>query len=313
MTKNNYLLQGKNKGYNQSLTGKVVFLYILLSDSKSNWNNQNKKNRCMKEIKQASRLLMKEASRQHTSLEIKDYFMEAPIDYVISHDTPDGWHDEVAANLSRPSLLALQNEIKRKNQAKEVAVVFMLNRMDRSFAYNATTDSSDDEYAVVFADEKYCARSIVHEVLHLFGAVDYYYIPRIMKAAQKYLGMNIMMSTHESDVIDDFTMYLIGWHNILTPNASSFLQDVGHVSQKEVEKALRAQYKNGPGKIIYPDGIIYEGDLINGIPNGYGKFTYPDGTQYVGGVKNAQYHGKGKIIYSNGAVQTGIWKDGQLT
>ena len=108
-------------------------------------------------------------------------------------------------------------------------------------------------------------------------------------------------------------MYLIGWHNKLTTNASSFLQAVGHVSQKEVEKAIRSQYKNGPGKIIYPDGIVYEGDLKNGIPNGYGKFTYPDGTQYIGGVKNAQYHGKGKIIYSNGAVQTGIWKDGKLT
>lgn len=38
----------------------------------------------------------------------------------------------------------------------------------------------------------------------------------------------------------------------------------------------------GTGKITYPDGSIYEGQMAADQPDGTGKITYPDGATYEG-------------------------------
>jgi len=43
------------------------------------------------------------------------------------------------------------------------------------------------------------------------------------------------------------------------------------------------------GKIVDKNGIIYEGDVINGIPHGRGKITYTDGRTKEGNWKNGKF------------------------
>jgi len=91
--------------------------------------------------------------------------------------------------------------------------------------------------------------------------------------------------------------------------------------------------KNGVHKIIYKNGDVYEGNLVNGIKNGFGKLmcandgdTYDghwlndkfDGYGefknsnstyiYKGEFKNGYKHGKGKIIFANGDTFSGLFE-----
>ena len=303
----NYFLRGKNKGYNQNLTGKVGFVYILVSDPQSNWKNQHETDQCVKIIKRASQFLMKKAAEQHVNLEIRDFIMKARADYLIHYNTPYGWHNDVVRSMNRSCLRELQNEIKNKMNLKEVAVIFLFHRTERSFAHHVTTNLSEDEFAVVFAPDQ--EATICHEILHLFGAIDYYYIDRVIKAARQYLGSSIMLSASPSEPIDDFTMFLIGWHNHLTPNASAFLQAAGYVSDAELRSAVDAQVKDGYGRITYPNGTVYEGTLKHGVPDGRGTYTYPGGNKYTGELRASYLHGRGKMIYADGNTYDGEWEN----
>lgn len=41
-----------------------------------------------------------------------------------------------------------------------------------------------------------------------------------------------------------------------------------------------------------PDGMVYEGDFLNGHPHGKGCTTFPDGSKYKGEFKLGMKHGE---------------------
>eukprot|EP00598_Pedospumella_elongata_P002417 CAMPEP_0184978546 /NCGR_PEP_ID=MMETSP1098-20130426/9003_1 /TAXON_ID=89044 /ORGANISM="Spumella elongata, Strain CCAP 955/1" /LENGTH=211 /DNA_ID=CAMNT_0027501695 /DNA_START=9 /DNA_END=644 /DNA_ORIENTATION=+ len=63
--------------------------------------------------------------------------------------------------------------------------------------------------------------------------------------------------------------------------------------------------------ISYPDGTIYEGDLVNGKRHGYGKSTTAEGTVYEGDWENDLPHGNGSTVFANGSVYTGEFRAGK--
>lgn len=100
--------------------------------------------------------------------------------------------------------------------------------------------------------------------------------------------------------------------------------------------------ENNPnkGKIVYPSGFMYEGDIIDGLRNGIGTYTYSYGSTYSGEWKddkrngqgtsnwpgygtytgqfeNDQRNGQGTFVYEDGTKYSGYWKndlmDGQGT
>ena len=95
--------------------------------------------------------------------------------------------------------------------------------------------------------------------------------------------------------------------------------------------------KDHPPTIIYKNGDIYVGEIIDMVPNGigimnytlcnqkfemykgrwmnckyngYGELLYKNGTKYVGEWVDDKMYGKGKIIYSNGDIYYGEWENG---
>ena len=68
---------------------------------------------------------------------------------------------------------------------------------------------------------------------------------------------------------------------------------------------------NIEGKILYRDGVIYEGQWNSGIRHGIGKFTYSNGNIYEGNFVNDNMHGIGKMIYKNSLIKsiTANWID----
>ena len=91
---------------------------------------------------------------------------------------------------------------------------------------------------------------------------------------------------------------------------------------------------NFTGKIVYNNGDLYDGVMINGVfsgkvlihydygvydgewrdgdKNGTGTMTWTDGDCYVGQFLEGTMHGKGKFTWSNGDVYEGDWVGGKM-
>ena len=65
---------------------------------------------------------------------------------------------------------------------------------------------------------------ICHELLHLYGAMDYYYPALVKREADKHFLHSIMLDFGGVIHIDEFTKFLVGWNDDLTPDAIDFLK-----------------------------------------------------------------------------------------
>ena len=69
---------------------------------------------------------------------------------------------------------------------------------------------------------------------------------------------------------------------------------------------------HGKGKYIYTGGRLYEGDWVAGKFQGKGKLILPSGDVYEGDFDFGKFHGKGKLTSANGTVQDGNWDNGKF-
>ena len=63
------------------------------------------------------------------------------------------------------------------------------------------------------------------------------------------------------------------------------------------------------GTLTYPDGAVYDGQIIDGKANGQGTKTQADGAKYVGGFKDDTLNGQGNITLANGNTYMGDFED----
>ena len=80
--------------------------------------------------------------------------------------------------------------------------------------------------------------------------------------------------------------------------------------KKHSQGKPRTRIMKGGMKVKYKSGIIYDGDIKDGMANGKGKMTWVDGSVYVGNFKNDRSHGRGKMVWANGEVYEGSYKNG---
>ena len=149
----------------------------------------------------------------------------------------------------KTAVAKLQNEFRKANGYDETPLLFVWNRDFRSSAHQSGSESTArrvGEWATIalwddiFKNPHGAWRTLLHELLHLFGAEDFYYPAAIKTAAEKWLPGSIM---NGGDSIDDLTRVLIGWDDRLTSNAVDFLEATKHVTDKEVDEANRAEWK----------------------------------------------------------------------
>jgi hypothetical protein len=72
--------------------------------------------------------------------------------------------------------------------------------------------------------------------------------------------------------------------------------------------------QSGIEKIQYPDGSIYEGQMMNGVPSGRGRLIHPAGfVIYMGHWKDGLMHGYGHSYYPDGtALCEGEYRNGKV-
>lgn len=65
----------------------------------------------------------------------------------------------------------------------------------------------------------------------------------------------------------------------------------------------------GKGKILFNNGEIYKGQVVNRIIHGFGKYLYKDGRSYLGEFVKGKKNGIGIMIYGDKHYYQGHWKD----
>jgi hypothetical protein len=123
--------------------------------------------------------------------------------------------------------------LRDENQVESVALLYLVNnyfRSDISIPVN-TMDTDDVEFAVL--SYKYPS-VIAHNILHLFGAADLFETPyrrnqKKIEELQQVYPDDIMTNVygrylHKLD-IGDYTQYLIGWKDEISPKHKPLLID----------------------------------------------------------------------------------------
>ena len=181
--------------------------------------------------------------------------------------------------------------------------MFVLNKTGR-----ASASISNVEWITMFHKSGY--NGFQHELLHVFGAKDFYYPKEVEQWATKHFPESIMNSSDEE--VDTLTAYLVGWTDTVADNAIAFLKDSIAITESYMQEQNAMELFTGNGTKEFSNGT-YTGDLVRGYRHGTGTMQYDDGGWYTGQWDNGQKVGVGvgKIVYSNGSVYEGEFLDGQ--
>ena len=85
----------------------------------------------------------------------------------------------------------------------------------------------------------------------------------------------------------------------ITVNTEQNNKNVSHNTKTDTK---RIKEKTVNGKLTFPSGVVYEGQLVHNYPNGKGKMIWPDGStfegQFLNGCRvNGQFHYPNGVIY----------------
>ena len=226
-----------NIGSCKKLTGEVYTLVIFVDDTEGSWSPDARSNFYSKRYFPSINYLNSEAKERNIKLNIQNGKYETTSDRV----SPIIYGGKVANSAANASLsldllnyaakeigftdAAYMDTILKKNLGvPQIAYVIALNKPGRAYAVMDNTYDDNDaiEFLVVFSqDEKgndSIGSSVLHELLHLFGATDLYddgggYTKRY-ELCKKLYPNDIMMRS-STDIkkleIGYLTEALIGW------------------------------------------------------------------------------------------------------
>lgn len=317
-------LTGRSNGNCLSLTGRAALLCVFVNDESSVWTEEAKAE-AMKEFERGAEMIKSEAARYGAEAEPVLTYCEGTVEY------PDSnwWLDLLLEDIGYKSESWAREKVARDAEAASSAVVVCYNDPERSYAYQAQTSTSV-ERAMLFERDAF---TFAHEILHMFGAVDYYFPEETEKAARSILGESIM--NDDVAVIDSLTAYLVGWTDVPSEEALEFLRETAdltaeYLAEKDEEQSLTGHVESyvtesgvytgellrgvfeGKGRLVFNSGAVYEGDFVYGSMHGVGKLTYPDGSSYEGDWKEGKMTGVGKLTFKSGTVYEGDVVDGKM-
>ncbi|MDD6681832.1 MAG: hypothetical protein PUE61_01495 [Clostridiales bacterium] len=315
------VFQSVNLGSCRELTGDVAIQVVFVDGDEGAWDEKN-----MAEYK----IAMGQAYDQLTRWG-RDYGQEVRISLRYAHTAEsmdldfldsDAWADHVMNNADLP---ARGDDSVYMQEC--MPIIFLLNEGGRAYACANASETYND-YLICFNNST--VSSFSHELLHLYGAVDYYYPLAYQEAAQKYFPQSIMFTTEEHKEFDGLTAYIIGWTDTLDENARAFLADTRHIRKEDLENAQEdtlftgyaTQVKEyytytgewvmgaweGNGILEWTNGARYEGEFSGGLRHGRGVMTLSNGETYIGEYREDRKHGQGVETWADLSVYTGAYE-----
>ncbi|MEE0928941.1 MAG: hypothetical protein UIG59_07085 [Acutalibacteraceae bacterium] len=227
----------------RKMLGDVYTLVIFLDDDTSSWDYETRNNFYNRRFFPSIEFLADQAEWRGIDLNLQSgqYTTkqdgEKPLRYrgTVQTETDKAINNidiltQTAKTLGFPSVEVMDAMLQHNLGVTQIAYILMLNKSGRAYAVADTTDNDIDspEFVVAFARNQYgqddVGSSILHEVLHLFGAADLYdpsgKYPARKALCKKLYPNDIMMKNAydpESLEIGRLTECLIGWSDYFPP------------------------------------------------------------------------------------------------
>lgn len=322
-----FLLADQAVGVCKKLVGDTVISIVRVDVPSAVWD-EGSKDRLTRRVDAAAAWLEAQAAAYGASLavEVRYYTAAADAEPAIDGDS-NLWAEQVLG-----SDAALPRFWAEEGQEPAGPVLFCLNTIGRDFSLgNRGEDVA--EYAVF-----YCADtidSLEHELMHLYGASDYYVYEKLEAAARQLCPDSVMLNSDgEKKAVDSLTAYVIGWTDTLDDAAQTMLSATAALTDGERGTALATNVRNGflteetPewvysglyrsgtfhgwGTLQWSNGDCYEGQWQWGIRDGIGTMKWAGGDVYTGTYQNGIRSGTGKLIHADGVTDIGGFTEGKL-
>ncbi len=213
----------------------ICYLIIFLDDKESSWSEEDKLKFMEKKFEPSLSFLHEKAESYNVTLNDKYLVYEkedkSAVTYsqvidadIVENGSQDGILSAVASSLGYPSVRSMNLNLKKDLEVDQVAYLIVLNKKGRSYKHSHQINSTEKyEFCVFFNDtilykDGNCTSTIAHEILHLFGAEDYYdpygEFPKREKLAKELYPNDIMNETFKNindAEIGNFTAYTVGW------------------------------------------------------------------------------------------------------
>lgn len=224
-----------NAGSCRQLKGNPYLLVIFLDDDDSHWKENQVLTALNENVLPAMDFMEDHARNWGVDLELQTGYYatyghpDRPVKYKGSIKTYDNGTSkdllaQAAATLGFSSKEEMHETMMELSGQEQVGYIFMVNKGGRSYSscYSSRNGSVADykmEYSVVFSgftDTSFDSGSdtVTHEVMHMFGAEDYYYPDSRKSLAREYYPRDIMlcaMPALDYFEVGDFTAYTLGW------------------------------------------------------------------------------------------------------
>lgn len=246
--RNAYAIRGKNAGCSLQLRGKVVLVAFLVNDGESVWDEAAEK-AFVSVLQSSADRLMAESGLSKEQLQVAYAWCRVDIPYAVNRKNTDNCVHDVLRQFGYTDAQSYQKHYEEKFFRDEAALSFVFNKTFRSHAQRISKQGTNieaaspggDEYSIVSfsaKDPSGSERTLLHELMHQFGAIDLYYPERLSFEANRLLPDSIMNS---GNTIDPLTRYVIGWDTSLSEDAQAFLRAVSKISEADIEYARRKE------------------------------------------------------------------------
>lgn len=242
---NHILLDSRRRGETKVLAGDVMVIVVFVNDPVSRWTERAKKDFCwnyfsaMKKIEAAAR-------PYGVKLKLMNAFDEVELTMNCTMDNISAWTTQVVSKKGHTSIQSMQKDYKRLYNSDETPIVFAFNRKFRSYAQSADAmHPYGNEFCVASLDGS--EKTIIHELLHQFGAEDLYYPEQIRAVADRYFPHSVMGGS-VGDEIDPLTAYLIGWRENIDARVEKVLELTKHITYAHIQAELDQIWKNSRKK-----------------------------------------------------------------
>lgn len=227
----------------RKLTGDVYTLAIFIDDNESVWNDDARNTFYNKRFFPSVNYLKEQAEIRSISLNLQcgqyttasDLTSHLRYNGIIETDSTKAGKNadllsKVAKALNFPDKEVMHAFMQQNTGVEQIAYIILLNKSGRAYAVSDTTDDGRDEieFVVAFSSTEDgrndIGSSVIHEMLHIFGAADLYatddkYTER-EKLCKKLYPNDIMMKASADPnklEIGRLTEFLIGWSDYFPP------------------------------------------------------------------------------------------------
>ena len=238
--KNHVLTSLRDVGEVRKLTGNIDVIVFFVNDSRSIWTDSAKqKYRAMH--KEAMQYLLHTARDRGVRLQIRNAYVDASVSMDCHRDRYEQWSKVILGKYGAEDIPSYQRRHKAKMGCAEVPILFVFNKPFISCAVYADRAAPGVGEMSILSGPECSPFTIVHELLHQFGAVDLYY-PEPLRTLVQRMGYKSVMASGRDMDIDSLTAYLIGWTEAISDGAAKLLEKTAYLTRESWADAARDQH-----------------------------------------------------------------------